>query len=219
MPPRSSHPIPLTETSSVVPSSEVGEIQIFSDGQVASCSSSRSEVIQFTQFYLETRSALRGYLTTLVRDHAAVEDCLQETCLVVWKKMEARYTLEDFRKVAFTCARFKALSWLKKNKPSDQLSLSHELADKLATKAAEQSIAEARGNDFHWQRQEALRHCVNQLSGSHQEIVKARYESSESDALAKVASAQNRSIEAVYKILERVRTSLRKCVEKQLRRE
>ena len=169
-----------------------------------------SDVTAFTKFYLATRASLRGYLSTILHNDAACEDCMQEAVLVVWKKRREDWEVDDFRKMAFTCARFKALSWLKKHKPAKHLNLSPELSQKLAQKAAEASDFPM---DYQFDRIEALRDCIAQLPENQREMIKARYEDTDPDELARVAKRQKRKMNAVYKQLERTRNALRKCVE------
>lgn len=173
----------------------------------------RHEVEQFTKFYMATRASLRGYLGTMLHSEAACEDCMQEAVMVVWDKRQEGWELEDFRKVAFTCARFKALSWLKKHKPASHLNLSPELSEKLSHKAAELSDVPM---DYQLDRIEALRECVESLPENQREMVKARYESGNADALAALAKEQNKKMHSIYKQLERTRTSLKACVERKL---
>ena len=115
--------------------------------------------------------------------------------------------------MAFTCARFKALSWLKKHKPAKHLNLSPELSERLAQKAAEASDVSA-GHQF--DRIEALRACIAGLPEKQREMIKARYEDADPEELARVAERQNKKMNAIYKQLERTRSALKKCVEKKL---
>ena len=173
-----------------------------------------SEVTVFTQYYVATRASLRAYLATLLKDDAACEDCMQEAVLVMWKKREAQWELEDFRKLAFTCARFKALSWLKKNKPKNHLNLSPELSEKLAQKAANSADTAPEGRV---ERVNALRACVEDLPPKQKEMIKARYESSGSGELAALAKKSESKMSAIYKKLERTRAALRQCVESKMK--
>lgn len=172
-----------------------------------------SEVRQFTQLYLAVQPALRAFLSTIVRDSSAVEDCLQEACIVLWNKRDPDWSTEDFRKVAFTCARFKGLNWLKKNKPNLKTALSPELTKQLSMKMAEQEL---RNKTNLTNRLDAMRNCLDRLSDTQRKIIQARYESEKADALTKVSANLGRSMDAIYKQLERIRTALRKCIQQQL---
>ncbi len=172
-----------------------------------------SEEEVFANYYMATRASLRAYLATILRDAAACEDCMQEAALVLWEKRQADWSLEDFRKLAFTCSRFKALSWLKKNKPAAHLNLSHELSEQIAMRAAD---AEGMDTEAQADRMRALRLCVESLPKAKKAMVMARYESAHSEELTDLARQQGRSMSAIYKQLERIRTALRACVQSKL---
>ena len=170
---------------------------------------------RFTEYYLEARPSLRAYLYTLLRNHSAVEDCLQEACIVVWDKKQPDWTLEDFRKVAFTCARFKALSWLKKHKPASHLTLSPELSSLIAKKSAQIEFHQDTGLQ---ERMEAMRLCIGALPEKQQRILNTRYGAADSSktTLSRLADSLNSSLPAIYKQLERMRTALKDCISKRL---
>jgi len=171
---------------------------------------------KFTSYYLESRSSLRAYLSTLLREQNAVEDCLQEACIVVWEKKQADWTLEDFRKVAFTCARYKALSWLKKHKPDSHLTLSPEMSSILAKKSAEIKFHQDTGLQ---DRMEAMRSCISALSERQQRILNTRYgEAQTQTSLTLLAKSLNTSVSAIYKQLERMRSVLKDCISNKLTR-
>lgn len=167
----------------------------------------------FTQYYLTIQPALSAYLTSLVHSHATVEDCLQETCLVLWDKQQAQWTLEDFRKFAFTTARFKALSWLKKNKPKTLVTLSPELTEQLAMAAAEQGPNSPSQQS---ERMLALQQCLDALPAKQKELLESRYTSEKKEDIKLLAGKQNRSVAALYKQVTRLRSALRDCVQRRL---
>lgn len=159
---------------------------------------------KFTDFYLATRAPLRAYLYSfLPGNDEAIEDCIQETGVVVWAKFVADWDLDAFQKFSYTTARFKALSWLKKNKPAQRVQLSPSIMEKLADK----SIEVARDA-----RLDRLQQCMEQLSEEKRAILEARYEEADSKAIGRLAKSLNRSVDGIYKQLERLRTVLKDCV-------
>ena len=189
------------------------KVGLEAESGLALAGGSAEDVVAFTKFYLATRASLRGYLGTMLHNDAACEDCMQEAVLVVWNKRQEGWELEDFRRMAFTCAKFKALSWLKKHKPAKHLNLSPELSEKLAQKAADAASVAA---DYQLERIEALRACVEDLPSQQRALVKARYEEMDAEELARIAAAQNKKMNAVYKQLERTRAALKQCVERKM---
>ncbi|MFC4995097.1 sigma-70 family RNA polymerase sigma factor [Rubritalea tangerina] len=162
------------------------------------------KVRRYTEFYLRTRPALKAYLYAfLAGNDAAIEDCIQETGLVVWNKWDESWDLDAFQKYAFVTGKYKALSWLKKHKPAKKVYLSPALVERLADKSSELE------RDA---RLDSLQQCMDQLSPQNREILEARYESEGSKALRNLAEKMERSVDAIYKQLERLRSSLKDCV-------
>ncbi|WP_018970230.1 sigma-70 family RNA polymerase sigma factor [Rubritalea marina] len=166
-------------------------------------------VRRYTEYYLETRPALKAYLHAyLGANDAAIEDCIQETGIVVWNKWDEAWDLDGFQKFSYVTARFKALSWLKKHKPAKHMTLSPSVMDGLAERSSEM------GRD---DRLESLKYCMENLSPEHRQVLEARYEKESSKALSQLAAKMGRSVDAVYKQLERLRTILKDCVDKRSR--
>ena len=61
------------------------------------------------------------------------------------------------------------------------------------------------------ERVEALRDCIARLPEKQREMIKARYEATDPEELARVAEKQKKKMNAVYKQLERTRSALKKC--------
>ena len=106
------------------------EIPVLNCDGLSRESSSLAE--RFSSMLIEVRPTLSAYLRTILRDSGAIEDCLQEASVTIWQHFQQNWDLEDFRRYSFTCARFKALSWLKKNKPSTVVFLNPEVAEQIS---------------------------------------------------------------------------------------
>lgn len=165
------------------------------------------QVRKFVDFYLQTRVPLRAYIYGFLKNSEAIEDCIQETCIVVWDKQQEDWSLDEYQKFSYTTARFKALSWLKKHQPKKHVQLSPAMMEKLAdrTRQVEQD-----------HRISTLNQCLDRLSTEQRDILDARYEAADSQALQQLASKLNRKVASLYKQLERLRTILRDCVRKEL---
>ncbi|WP_377136917.1 sigma-70 family RNA polymerase sigma factor [Rubritalea spongiae] len=164
------------------------------------------KVRRFTEYYIVTRPVLKAYLSAfLASNDAAIEDCIQEASLVVWKKWDEQWDLDGFQKFIFVTGKFKALSWLKKHQPAKKVRLSNSLMERLADKTIELE-RDARLDSLHL--------CMEKLSPKHREILDARYVQQGGKAIGELAEKMDRSVGAIYKQLERLRTILRDCVSK-----
>lgn len=169
-------------------------------------------VERFSELLTTTRPALRAYLSTRLRCREAVEDCLQEVALTVWQKYEEGWNEESFRRYSFSCARFKALSWLKKNKSKNLVVMAPEIAERIADRVESLWSEEDERGD----RIMALEKCVDEMPERQRELLMSRYGSKGGGTLEDQARKLSRSMDAVYKQLERLRTALRDCVERRL---
>jgi RNA polymerase sigma-70 factor (ECF subfamily) len=61
-----------------------------------------------------------------------------------------------------------------------------------------------------------LNDCLDRLSPEQRNILDARYEAADSQALQLLANSLSRKVDSLYKQLERLRTILRDCVRKEL---
>ena len=172
---------------------------------------------RFSKLLQVTRPALRAHLSTKLRCREAVEDCLQEIALTVWQKYDEGWDEESFRRYSFTCARFKALSWLKKNKSNNLVVMAPEMAERLADRIESLGSGGDGEAKTETDRIMALENCVDGMPQRQRELLMSRYGPKEGGTLEEQARKLSLSMDAVYKQLERLRTALRDCVEQRLK--
>ena len=73
----------------------------------------------FIQALTESQNRLYGYIFSLVGEHHAASDILQECNLVLWRKFGEFRPESDFIPWAFAIARFQVLAHLRDRKRSD----------------------------------------------------------------------------------------------------
>ena len=161
---------------------------------------------RFVALLTENQNRLYAYVYSLVGDHSRAADVVQETNLVLWRKLDEFQPDRAFLPWAFAVARFQVLAHLRDHQ-RDRLLLDAELAEQLSGEAerhAEQvdSI------------QTALRPCLQELSPTHRELIEHRYVRSQS--VAEVAAAVSRTVGSVKVALLRIRRQLADCVQKRL---
>ncbi|GAA5482186.1 sigma-70 family RNA polymerase sigma factor [Haloferula sargassicola] len=169
----------------------------------------------FSALLTEVTPALSAYLGTMLRDRGEVEDCMQEAFVVVWEKFNPRWEIEDFRRYAFTCARFKALNLLRK-KSSRAIVFMDPKVTEIMDRQIRHHAEEEAATDYHHSIR-ALETCLGQLADEQRAILAARYDTG-GETLEQLALKLSRKLPALYKQLERLRTALKSCVEKQIRR-
>lgn len=176
------------------------------------------KITRFTDYFSEIRPALSAFLVTRTGgDPSAAGDCLQEVAVVLWKKHDANWTLEDFRRYAFRCADIEARSYRRKCHRQGKriIYLAPDVVQALGNEAQEQIAADLVPSR---RRLDALQLCLNELDPIQRELLDARYEKDGvGKSVADIAEERGCKMEALYKRLERIRTSLQSCIVKRLK--
>ena len=160
----------------------------------------------FVRHLTEHQSRLFGYIYSLLGDHSRASDVLQETNLVLWRKIDEYDAQKAFLPWAFAIARFQVLAHLR-DKHRDRMLLDAELAESLSGQVIEKAsqIDETRL---------ALRQCLQVLPDESRELIQRRYFRGQS--VANVAEFANRSIGSVKVALMRIRRQLSDCIQQRV---
>lgn len=163
----------------------------------------------FVRQLTENQPRLYGYVYSLLGDHSRAADVVQETNLVLWRKIDEFDAGKPFLAWALGIARFQVLASLRDQK-RDRLMLDAELADQLSGEVARQSeqLEDVR---------RSLRDCVQQLAPRGRELIDMRYFRGLSTS--EIATKLDRSLSAIKTGILRVRRDLADCVERRLERE
>jgi RNA polymerase sigma-70 factor (ECF subfamily) len=180
------------------------------EGGAADCCISEEEFVALTVRY-ERR--VRLFVATLHPKQSDIDEIVQDAWLVAWKKINTfRYTGEqpdeEFVRWVCTISRFEVIKYRKKSAP--RLFLSELVMDQLAALQLEKA-------EYFDVRHDALTRCVEKLRPRDKQLIQRRYEQGVS--VHDVANEIGRSVDAVYKSLNRIRASLLACIERTLKRE
>jgi len=92
----------------------------------------------FVQQLTENQTRLYGYVYSLLGDHALASDIVQETNLVLWRKMDEFAPETPFLRWAFAIARFQVLTHLR-DRRRDRLLLDADLIQAVSDEAEQQA--------------------------------------------------------------------------------
>lgn len=161
---------------------------------------------RFVQLLTEHQNRLYGYVYSLLGDHSRAADVVQETNLVLWRKIAEFDSEKPFLPWAFAIARFQVLAHLRDHK-RDRMLLDAELAERLSAEVERQAeqIESVR---------EALRPCLQGLTVGNRELVEQRYVRGLS--VADVSAAAGRTVGAIKVALLRIRRQLADCVQQRI---
>ncbi|MFK7778995.1 MAG: sigma-70 family RNA polymerase sigma factor [Gimesia sp.] len=164
------------------------------------------ETENFVQLLTAHQSMLYAYIRSLLPDSQAVQDVLQETNMVLWRRSAEFEVGSNF--VAWACkvAYYQVLAFYRDNK-RDSLVFNVELVSMLA-KQNEEKLAGS--HDL----QRVLSRCLSKLPEQSRRLIQQRYASGGS--VQTIAAEQGRSVGAVSQTLYRIRQLLQECVQKTL---
>ena len=160
----------------------------------------------FVRHFAAHQEDLRRYIFSLVMNRADADDAFQETCLALWRKFDMYDPDRPFINWACRFARIQSLKLIEKRGRRPTL--------------VDETILDLLAEDYDNQRDEleerrlTLRNCMSKLSEDHRELLRCRYASTET--IQQTAVRTGKSAKALYKTLERIRTSLYRCVSRKL---
>ena len=163
----------------------------------------------FLRLFTRFEGNLRAYVASLLPTREGVDDVMQESSVVLWRKFtdfDQAGADSDFLGWAFMIARYEVLKY-RRRRATDRLQFSEDVFELLASDA-EQTCA------TQLERQLALHECLKDLESKQLAIVKAVYE--DGAPIKHVAEQIGRSTTGLYKALARIRDRLMNCVRARL---
>ncbi len=163
----------------------------------------------FVRLFVAHEGRLRAFIRTLLPTWADVDEVMQETSLVAWRKFSRFERGTNFLAWVFTIARFEALDHLRR-RGREQLVFSAAVADLMAEEAALES-------DTLDRQRHALDRCLAKLGDAPRELLLLSYQPGA--RLREVAARAGRSVQGHYKAVQRLRARLLECIEGELKHE
>ena len=159
---------------------------------------------RFLALFLADQRRLFQFVSSLLADVHAAEDVMQQASLVLWRKFDQFQPGTSFFSWASRVAYLEALDYKKRASRS---------ADALDPSVLELLAADAVQEAGWLERQMALlEECLKKLSPRDHALIRQRYEHGESGRA--MAAANNRSVAAIYKTMERIRSTLLECMQR-----
>lgn len=162
---------------------------------------------EFVQLFVAHEARLRGFVRSLLPSWTDVDEVMQETGLVAWRKFSGFERGTSFMAWALTIARFEALDHLRRRR-RDPLVFSDAVVDLLAT----ESLAEPDALD---RERSALDRCLAKLDAASRELLLLSYEPGA--RFHEIAARAGKSVQGYYKSVQRLRARLLACIEGELK--
>ena len=161
---------------------------------------------QVLQLIIDHQLRLRAFIRSLVPNHASADDVLQETNLVLWRKLDQFAIGTDFG--AWACK----IAWLQirahwQKHGRDRLVFDEGLMLELAQEA-EKSYSDLE------RRLAELRACLNQLTSRQRDLLRRRY--TDNQRPTEIAEKLKRPVGSIRQTIYRIRQSLLACIQQKL---
>ena len=150
---------------------------------------------------------LAAYVYSLVASGADADDILQEVKVTMWKHFAKFEAGSSFRAWARRIATNQILNYRRTEKRRPSSTLDETFIEAVAAEIDRRA-------DALDGRADALRLCLRKLPEAHRKIVVWRYY--EDCGVEEIAAKSERTVEAVYRLLSRIREVLNDCVSRQL---
>lgn len=151
---------------------------------------------------------MRAFVTSLLPNWEGVDEVMQETSLVMWRKFDQfdpDRPNSKFIDWAFMIARYEVLRYRRK-KATDRLVFSEDVYELLASEAAE--MAAERNPE---RQLKALKVCTAKLAPGQRDLLQTSY--ADGVSIKQAAETVGRTPTGLYKALARIRRNLRRCIE------
>jgi RNA polymerase sigma-70 factor, ECF subfamily len=161
---------------------------------------------EFVFLLTDWQNRLFGYLMTLLGNAHDARDVLQETNLVLWKKIGDFEAGTDFGAWARKCAYYQSLAFLRDRKRDR-----HLFDDEVLALLADEHSSSAWDDS---ERRLALRDCLACLPDKHRQLIDRRYR--EEIPIRQLAVDHGKNESALKMAMMRIREVLRQCIESKL---
>lgn len=162
----------------------------------------------FLRLFLSSEREVYRYVAALVPNAADAEEIVQQAAVALWEKFDQYDPRQPFTPWACRFALNVAKQWMARHQKWKSL-LDGQFAEELLRRREEllQAI------DV---RLQYLDQCVDKLPHDQRKILDDYYV--ERTNISVISQRAGRSIDAVYKLLQRIRRSLRECIENSMRK-
>jgi RNA polymerase sigma-70 factor (ECF subfamily) len=149
---------------------------------------------------------LATYVYSLVASAADAQDILQDVKVTMWKQFTKFEPGSNFKAWARVVATHQILNYRRSEKKRPSSALDEEFIGVVAAEIDRRADALDREAD-------TLKICLRRLPEAHRTIVVWRYY--EDCGVEEIAARSQRTVEAVYRLLSRIRQTLKECVSRQ----
>lgn len=157
------------------------------------------------RLFLQHEPEVLRSVLVFIPQRADARDIVQDTAVALWKHFPEYDPSRPFVNWACGFARIEVRRFLRK--AARRAALTEKAAEALMASASAQAA-------LHEERERHLQDCLGSLPAEQRRVLNGYY--SEEQPVETLAQTHNRSVEAVYKMLQRIRRALLDCMERKM---
>ena len=163
---------------------------------------------RFTRLLLESEPVILRAILVIIPNRADAREIMQETAVALWRQFDSYNPDRPFLNWAMGFSRIETRRFIARQKRRAQLS---EQAIEVLEQEMSGSPTFISGIEHH------LACCLGKLSDNNRHLIKGYYHANRN--VEWLAEHHGRTIEAIYKAIQRIRRDLQTCIERQLKEE
>lgn len=162
------------------------------------------EHARFARLLVEHEPIFKRYVLTKVPNRSDAHDIVQECSVALWRNFSKYDPNRAFVGWALGFLRLEVLSFLRK---------AHRRAQ-ITERAAEHLMSDESKHEEALDTVERhLKHCLAELPEEHRKIIDDYYQ--KRHTVDELSEQSGRTVQAIYKLLQRIRAALHRCIETQ----
>ena len=162
---------------------------------------------QFTRLLLESEPVMLRSILVMVPNRADAREIMQETAVALWRQFASYDPQRPFVNWAMGFVRIETRRFLARQKRRAQLT--EEAIAVLELELDQKS-------DFGHALEQHLSTCLGKLTEKHRRLIQGYYHDGRKPEW--LAEREGKSVEAIYKSIQRIRRDLQTCIERQFRK-
>ncbi len=163
-----------------------------------------NRIDEFVGLFTSHELRLRAYAMSLIPNQTDAEDVLQQSNLLLWKKFDTFQSGTSFMAWAVRVV-FHEAQRQRRKQVRDRLKFGDGFYEAVALEAASDDTG-----DVLAEQEARLAECIAKLRPGHRDLLRARY--TDGWTVERMSASFNRSVEAIYNVLSRIRRALQACV-------
>lgn len=163
----------------------------------------------FVRQLTDQQAVIRAFIISLLPGAPGVDDVIQETNTILWKKRGDFQPGSNFQAWALTVARFQTLAYLRNLKQRHWVTLDEDVSELMA-----EEITQIADPEYEERRITVLKTCLSKLREADRDLLMERYW--KKTRLTDFAVTTRRSLGGLRVRLVKLRAMLKRCIESNL---